>query len=97
MILGIDGLVGGINFTKITAKSILQLVQTGLNLRGRSLQKCFHRPVRQIPHEPGQVITSRRSMGGIAKTDPLYPALKDNMFSNSCHKGHFRCFIIHPQ
>lgn len=85
MVLGIDGFVSCIDFTKIAAESVLQIVKAGLNICLGSLQKRLDRTVRKIPHKAGQVIATCSPMRRIAKTDALNPAFEDDMFGGFIH------------
>ena len=85
MILGINGLFSYSGITKIAAKVFLDIIQASLNVVACALKKRLDCSVRQVTHKSCQIITTRRTLGRISKTNALYPALKDNLFGNLIH------------
>ncbi len=86
MVLRIDGLVGRIDIAKIAAESVFQVVKAGLNVGLGSLQKGLDRTVGAVPHKTGQVVTARRTLGGIAKTNALNSTGENDLFGSLIHR-----------
>ncbi len=86
VVSAVDGLVGGVNLAKVAAEMGFEIVETGLNIGCCSLHKCLDRTIGQITHEAGQVITARRTLGGIAKTHALDSAFEDDLFGDLLHR-----------
>ena len=63
-----------LNVSNIARHFRLDRIQETLDFTGVAFDHDKHPPIRQIPHETGNVESSRQRPNGIAKPDALHPS-----------------------